>query len=549
MASDSRDEVRQRINSLYNQAEDATGNFNATRAMAGATRSRGVPLAKRPNRRSDPALDEVARQWFDTARAKLGPSVPAALPADRMPDRPTAPARSVDRADGGRPGGDRETPGRGLPELPAGPSGRTGARALPELPSGAAAEPTGRPLPELTSRVMTVQADRTPLELPGRAAAELPSRAMLEPAGRAPAQTAALPVAALPAAPVAPPQEPRALPAAGAGRPAPAVSKAENRRKLAAARDLLSRGTALRAAPLPATPTPDALGTVAGQVPQPAEDQWRAPQWAAPGVFPAQEAAASLGATALPTGTEPYNPPALTDTGSFASPLTATLPADTGAFAAPLTVDTGSFAAPVIANTGTFTPPPTAPAPPATDTGAFAAPVTGPFAAPLPTDTGAFATPLTANTSTFTPPPAAPTTDTGSYATVTTPPAPTPESSRALRAEKAIAFARAQIGKPCVWGATGPDSYDCSSLTQAAWRAAGVTLPRAAHQQALGGAPVTLAGLEPGDLVLFFDDDRHVGLHVGNGMMVHAPGPGSYIREESIYGAGEAAIHRVIRPA
>ncbi|MCZ0985078.1 hypothetical protein O1M54_04020 [Streptomyces diastatochromogenes] len=147
MASDSHDEVRQRINSLYNQAEDATGNFNATRAMAGATRSRGVPLAKRPNRRSDPALDEVARQWFDAARAKLGPSVPAALPADRMPDRPTAPARSVDRADGGRPGGDRETPGRGLPELPAGPSGRTGARALPELPSGAAAELTGRSLP------------------------------------------------------------------------------------------------------------------------------------------------------------------------------------------------------------------------------------------------------------------------------------------------------------------------------------------------------------------------------------------------------------------
>jgi cell wall-associated NlpC family hydrolase len=125
----------------------------------------------------------------------------------------------------------------------------------------------------------------------------------------------------------------------------------------------------------------------------------------------------------------------------------------------------------------------------------------------------------------------------------------TAESPRALRAAKAIAFARAQIGKPCVWGATGPDSYDCSSLTQAAWRAAEVTLPRAAHQQALAGAPVTLAGIEPGDLVLFFDDDRHVGLHVGGGMMVHAPGPGSTIREESIFGAGEAAIHRIIRPA
>ncbi|WP_199832986.1 C40 family peptidase, partial [Streptomyces puniciscabiei] len=123
------------------------------------------------------------------------------------------------------------------------------------------------------------------------------------------------------------------------------------------------------------------------------------------------------------------------------------------------------------------------------------------------------------------------------------------ESSRAGRAAKAITFARAQIGKPCVWGATGPDSYDCSSLTQAAWRAAGVPLPRAAYQQALAGAPVTLAGIEPGDLVLFFDDDRHVGLHVGGGMMVHAPGPGASIREESIYGAGESAIHRIVRPA
>ncbi len=126
---------------------------------------------------------------------------------------------------------------------------------------------------------------------------------------------------------------------------------------------------------------------------------------------------------------------------------------------------------------------------------------------------------------------------------------PVAGSPRAARAAKAIAFARAQIGKPCVWGATGPDSYDCSSLTQAAWRAAGVELPRAAYQQALAGAPVTLAGIELGDLVLFFDDDRHVGLYTGGGMMVHAPGPGASIREESIYGAGESAIHRIVRPA
>ncbi|MFH8773155.1 NlpC/P60 family protein [Streptomyces sp. NPDC017958] len=620
MATDSRDEVRQRISSLYDRAEDETGNFNATRAMARATRTRGVPLAKRPERRSDPALDEVAKQWFEGARAKLGPSAPAVLPADRMPGRRAAPARSSDRTGGDRPGGDRETPGRGLPELPAGPSG-TGARALPELPRGAAAEPTARPvpeltsraLPELTSRVMEVAADRTALELPGRASAEPPNRAMLEPAGRTSAPTAALPLAASPAIPQ---QEPRALPAPATGsrRPAPAVSKAENRRKLAAARDVLSRGIALRAVAAQPTPAPDALGTAAGQAPRPTEDQWRAPQWAAPGVFPAQETTGALGTAALPAGSEPFSRPAatapLTDTGSFAAPVPAGLPADTGSFAAPLPADTGSFAAPLPTDTGSFAAPlPTdtgsfaAPLPSDTgsfaapfptdtgsfaaplpsDTGSFAAPVTvgtGSFTAPLPTDTGAFAAPAIADTGSFTAPvtagaatfappappapapaPAAPlptetgsftapltttpTTGTGSYAPV----APTPQSPRALRAEKAIAFARAQIGKPCVWGAMGPDSYDCSSLTQAAWKAAGVTLPRAAHQQALGGSPVTLAALEPGDLVLFFDDDRHVGLHTGNGMMIHAPGPGSYICEESIYGAGEAAIHRVIRPA
>ncbi|MGW7793710.1 hypothetical protein ACWGKX_40570, partial [Streptomyces tricolor] len=104
MAPESRDEVRQRIASLYDQAENATGNFNATRAMAARSRSRGVPLAKRPGRRPDPELAEVARQWFDAARAKLGPTVPAALPADRLLDGPAAPARSPERT-GGRPGG------------------------------------------------------------------------------------------------------------------------------------------------------------------------------------------------------------------------------------------------------------------------------------------------------------------------------------------------------------------------------------------------------------------------------------------------------------
>jgi cell wall-associated NlpC family hydrolase len=124
-----------------------------------------------------------------------------------------------------------------------------------------------------------------------------------------------------------------------------------------------------------------------------------------------------------------------------------------------------------------------------------------------------------------------------------------PDSSYATKAEKALAFARAQVGKPYVWGATGPDSYDCSSLTQAAWRAAGVTLPRTTYDQVNAGTTVSLSAAQPGDLVFFYDDISHVGLYIGNGMMIHAPKPGTYVREESILYDGESAIHSVVRPA
>ncbi|AYC39104.1 C40 family peptidase [Streptomyces griseorubiginosus] len=123
------------------------------------------------------------------------------------------------------------------------------------------------------------------------------------------------------------------------------------------------------------------------------------------------------------------------------------------------------------------------------------------------------------------------------------------DPSYATRAAKALAFARAQIGKPYVWGATGPGSYDCSGLTQAAWKAAGVTLPRVTYDQVNAGTTVSLADAQPGDLVFFYDGITHVGLYIGNGMMIHAPKPGAYVREESIYYDGESAIHSVVRPA
>ncbi|MBU6532673.1 C40 family peptidase [Streptomyces mayonensis] len=124
-----------------------------------------------------------------------------------------------------------------------------------------------------------------------------------------------------------------------------------------------------------------------------------------------------------------------------------------------------------------------------------------------------------------------------------------PGSSNGTKAEKALAFAQAQIGKPYVWGATGPGSYDCSGLTQGAWKAAGVTLPRTTYDQVNAGTTVSVSQAQPGDLVFFYDDISHVGLYIGDGKMIHAPKPGAYVREESIFYDGESSIHSVVRPA
>ncbi|MFJ9891020.1 NlpC/P60 family protein [Streptomyces sp. NPDC091287] len=120
------------------------------------------------------------------------------------------------------------------------------------------------------------------------------------------------------------------------------------------------------------------------------------------------------------------------------------------------------------------------------------------------------------------------------------------DSGYAAKAEKVLAFARAQIGKPYVWGASGPSSYDCSGLTQAAWREAGVTLPRTTWDQVEVGTRVATSDLLPGDLVFFYDDISHVGIYKGDGIMIHAPKPGANVREESIY---YMPIYGSVRPA
>jgi peptidoglycan DL-endopeptidase CwlO len=93
----------------------------------------------------------------------------------------------------------------------------------------------------------------------------------------------------------------------------------------------------------------------------------------------------------------------------------------------------------------------------------------------------------------------------------------------------AVAAAMSQIGKPYVWAAAGPDSYDCSGLTSWAYAQVGVSLPHSSYDQWNYGVPVSKDELQPGDLV-FFDGLGHVGMYVGGGQFVHAPHTGTDVQ-------------------
>ncbi|MFF3643795.1 NlpC/P60 family protein [Streptomyces sp. NPDC002564] len=111
--------------------------------------------------------------------------------------------------------------------------------------------------------------------------------------------------------------------------------------------------------------------------------------------------------------------------------------------------------------------------------------------------------------------------------------------------KKAIAFATAQIGKPYVWGAEGPGSYDCSGLTSKAWAAAGKGIPRTSQEQWKQLPRVDVKNMRPGDLIIYHSDASHVGLYLGDGAIVHAPRPG---RDVTVAGAGSMQILGVVRP-
>jgi cell wall-associated NlpC family hydrolase len=97
-------------------------------------------------------------------------------------------------------------------------------------------------------------------------------------------------------------------------------------------------------------------------------------------------------------------------------------------------------------------------------------------------------------------------------------------------AQIAIDTAMAQRGKPYVWAAGGPNSFDCSGLTSYAFRAAGISLPHSSLMQSRMGQAVSRDELQPGDLVFFYSPVSHVGIYIGNGQMVHAPTSGDVVK-------------------
>ena len=150
------------------------------------------------------------------------------------------------------------------------------------------------------------------------------------------------------------------------------------------------------------------------------------------------------------------------------------------------------------------------------------------------TGAGIALTPLTASAAAGAAAPAAP-------APVTLAAAPVAAPTHA--AQVAVDTALAQLGKPYVWGGTGPGGYDCSGLTYSAYQAAGVSIPRTSRAQSTAGVHVDRAHLQPGDLIFFYEPVGHVGMYIGNGQMVHSStygNPVSVVPVDSMWGYNTA---------
>ncbi len=103
-------------------------------------------------------------------------------------------------------------------------------------------------------------------------------------------------------------------------------------------------------------------------------------------------------------------------------------------------------------------------------------------------------------------------------------------------------WAYSELGKTYVWGANGPNTFDCSGLTSYVWAKAGVYLAHFTGDQWNSGRHIPYSELRPGDLVFFHSDHHHVGIYVGNGQMINAPHTGDVVRIAPIWSNFSGAV-------
>jgi cell wall-associated NlpC family hydrolase len=126
-------------------------------------------------------------------------------------------------------------------------------------------------------------------------------------------------------------------------------------------------------------------------------------------------------------------------------------------------------------------------------------------------------------------------------------PWPCPSAYSPTKGYRAALFACQQAGKPYIWAAAGPSSYDCSGLTMTSWAKQGVYLPHNAAAQRRSMPYISKADLQPGDLVFYYSNLRHVAIYVGNDKVMQAPRPGDHVRMSIMEDVGP--IHSYGRPA
>ena len=120
-----------------------------------------------------------------------------------------------------------------------------------------------------------------------------------------------------------------------------------------------------------------------------------------------------------------------------------------------------------------------------------------------------------------------------------------PTTTGSAAGQSAVQAALSKVGSAYVWGAAGPDAFDCSGLTSWAWRQAGVTIPRTSREQE-GLQQVPLDQLQPGDLVTYYSPVSHVAMYIGNGQIVQASTPSKPVFVTDLYRGGPNPTgHRV----